>query len=202
VRGELNTYRRNGPARTTQRLLDVLLATDVTGATVLDIGGGVGAIQHALLVAGAQSAVGIDASHAYLEAAREEAERRGHADRMTGQFGDFVQLAPGVEPADIVTLDRVICCYDDMESLVRESAARARRFYGLIFPRDDWWLQLVRVPFNAFFRLRGNPYRLFIHPTHGVDALARAAGLTLQHHSYAGMWQIMLYTRDDAASKN
>ncbi len=91
---------------------------------LLDIGGGVGAIAHALLQVGARQATDIDASTAYLAAARDEAARRGLVDRMSFQHGDFVALAPTLPATDIVTLDRVICCYDNMPELVSLSAAR------------------------------------------------------------------------------
>ncbi|MGZ8690915.1 MAG: class I SAM-dependent methyltransferase, partial [Aeromicrobium sp.] len=45
--------------------------------TVLDIGGGVGAVHHELLHSGAATAVDVDASRAYIAVAREEAERQG-----------------------------------------------------------------------------------------------------------------------------
>ena len=131
-------------------------ARGYTKMNLLDIGGGVGAIEHELLESGVQSATDVDASKAYLRAAREEAQRRGLAERVSYQHGNFVDLAAQVPDADIVTLDRVICCYDDMEKLVDLSAARARRFYGLVYPRDTWLARLAVKIINLFFRLRTN----------------------------------------------
>lgn len=34
------------------------------------------------------------------------------------RYGDFVSLAPDLETADLVTLDRVVCCYPELEPLV------------------------------------------------------------------------------------
>ena len=99
--------------------------------TLLDVGGGVGAIQHELLAAGAAHVTSVDASASYLEAAREEASRRGVEDRITYQHGDFVQLAESVPPADIVTLDRVLNVYPDWERLAGLAAAHAQRLLGL-----------------------------------------------------------------------
>src|SRR5438067_9283226 len=115
---DLARYRRDGPDRTTRLLLDALRAEGVSGATLLDVGGGVGVVQHELLGAAVRHAVAVDASRAYVRTARAEAERRGTAERTTSLLGDFVALAPEIAPADVVTLDRVICCYADMESLV------------------------------------------------------------------------------------
>jgi len=128
VSKELARYRRNGPLKNTRLLLEALQAQTpeprVPELTLLDIGSGVGAIAHGLLQAGVGQATDVDASVAYLAAAREEAERRGLADRLSFRQGDFVTLAASIPPADIVTLDRVICCYDDMPALVGLSAAR------------------------------------------------------------------------------
>src|SRR6185503_20728089 len=135
---DLRRYRKRGPAKSTRILLEQLMEEGVGGATVLDVGGGVGAVQQELLAAGAERATTVEASPAYVRAARAEAGRRGTLDRVEYVEGDFVAMADGVGPADIVTLDRVVCCYPDMEALVGRSADRARRLYGLVYPRDTW----------------------------------------------------------------
>ena len=117
-------------------------------------------IQHELLRAGAAQASGVEAAPAYLAAAREEAARQGHAERLRLHRGDFVALAPELPPADIVTLDRVICCYPDLPALVGLSAAHARRVYGLVYPRDTWWVKVGLALGNLALRLRRNPFRV------------------------------------------
>ena len=107
---ELRRYRRRGPVRSTRLLLEVLKPALTPNSTLLDIGGGVGAIHHELLDAGAVSAVHVDASSSYLDAAREESTRRHHLEAVEFVQGDFVTLAPELAPVEIVTLDRVICC--------------------------------------------------------------------------------------------
>lgn len=192
---ELENYRTKGPAKTTRMLIDALKARGIKGMTLLDIGGGVGAIQHGLLRAGVTDATDVDASPAYLRAAQEEAERQGFADRVTYHAGDFVDLAREIEPADIVTLDRVICCYHDMEALVGLSSARARRLYGLVFPRDEWWVRMAGPIANLFFRLRRNPFRVFLHPTEAVEAVLRSNGLERRFCRKTFVWQVMVYQR-------
>src|SRR5579871_3423008 len=137
VARELANYRKRGAAKATRLLIEALQTEPLEGLTLLDIGGGVGAIAHAVLPVGVSQALDVDASAAYIAAAREEAERRGLAERMRFAHGNFVDLAPTIPAADLVTLDRVICCFDDMPALVSLSAARAKRFYGLVFPRSE-----------------------------------------------------------------
>ena len=195
VRLDLRTYRSSGPSGTTRRLVEAIRAQGVDGATLLDIGGGVGAIQHELLAAGVASATSIDASRAYLAAAREEAERRGTADRLVQRHGDFVALAPELAPADVVTLERVVCCYPDVDALVTASAALAVRLYGLVYPRPAWWTQLGGAAINLAMRIRRSGFRFFVHPEDRVDALARAQGLTPLRVHRGLLWTVAIYRR-------
>jgi len=192
---ELKQYRRKGPHRTTQMLIDALKTEGIEGMTLLDIGGGVGAIQHELLSAGVRSAANVDASAAYVAVAKEEAERRGHAGLVSYYHGDFIQLAPEIAPADIVTLDRVICCYDDMQALVGLSSARARNMYGLVYPRDTWWMKIRVAIENFVYRLVRNPFRSFVHPTEQVDAVVRGSGLRRRLYLKTFLWQVVVYAR-------
>src|SRR3990172_7589916 len=109
VARELKRYRKRGPDKTTRMMIEALKKEQLEGLTLLDIGGGLGAIQHELLRAGVGSATDIEASWAYLNAAKTEAVRQGYAERVRYQHGNFIDVAANVPPADIVTLDRVIC---------------------------------------------------------------------------------------------
>jgi 2-polyprenyl-3-methyl-5-hydroxy-6-metoxy-1,4-benzoquinol methylase len=193
---QLRRLRRRGPQKTTRLLLEALRARGVPGRSLLDIGGGVGVIQHELLAAGLSEATSVDASSAYLAASRAEAEHLGYRDRVRYHFGNFVDLASGIPPADIVTLDRVICCYDDMETLVRLSTARAVRLYGVVYPRSSWWVRLGTSAANLIHGLRGSTFRIFSHKTASVEAITSAQGLARVFHRNAGMWQVALFARD------
>jgi 2-polyprenyl-3-methyl-5-hydroxy-6-metoxy-1,4-benzoquinol methylase len=194
----LRTYRRKGPAGLTRALIDALAAGGVEGLTVLDIGGGVGAVHHELLRSGAAAAVDVDASRAYVSVAREEAERQGHADRVHYLAGDFVALAQEVAPADLVALDRVICCYSDMAALVGRSAGLARRRYGLVYPRDSWLARAGITVLNAGYRLSRSPFRAYVHRTAEVDAIVSAHGLVKRVHRTTLIWQLAVYERPAA----
>lgn len=195
VTRELAHYRAKGPEKTTRMLTEVIKENGVEGLTLLDIGGGLGAVQHELLSAGVEQATDVEASTAYLAAAKAEALRRGFLDRIRYHYGNFVDLAPVIETADIVTLDRVICCFPDMEQLVSLSAKRARKLYGLVYPRDTWWTKVGLALQNSYFRLRGSPFRSFVHPTKAVDAILRSNGLHQISYRRTLTWQVMVYKR-------
>lgn len=145
---ELEKYRRKGADKTTRLLVEALKTEGVDGMSLLDVGGGIGAVHHELLAAGAATAVHVDAAAPYIEAAAQESARRGHTGRVTFLRGDFVTLAPDLPSVDVVTLDRVICCYPDMEALVAGSASKAGRLYGAVFPRERWLMKLA-FPLSA-----------------------------------------------------
>ena len=194
----LRAYRQKGAVGLTRALIEALAAGGINGQTVLDIGGGVGAVHHELLRSGAASAVDVDASRAYVSVAREEAEWQGHVDRVRYLVGDFVALADEVDPADLVALDRVVCCYADMAALIGRSATLARRRYGLVYPRDSW-LGRVGVAFlNAGFRLSRSSFRTYVHRTVEVDAILAAHGFVRRLHRTTLIWQLALYERPAA----
>ena len=193
---ELRRYRKKGPNPWTRALVDALVAEGVQGTTLLDIGGGIGAIQHELLAAGSVSAISVDASSAYLDAARKESDRRGLSGRVTYHHGDFVELVDTVPPADIVTLDRVLNVYPDWERLAALSADRARRLYGIVVPMDTPFVRLVIRLINFRLRRQGKRLRAAIIPIDEVDRVLRTKAFTRQTSARVGpAWQVAIYRR-------
>ncbi len=193
---ELKTYRKKGPGKTTKLLIDALMSNQVKEMTLLDIGGGVGVIQHELLNAGLHSAVNVDASTAYIKAAQAESGRQGYLDKVSYHHGNFVDVAPSLPPVDIVTLDRAICCYHDMPALVEASAEKATKLYGLVYPRDIWWLKLGLAVVNTSLWLFRKPCRFFIHPTSAVEAVLQQHGLKRSFHRKTLLWQIAVFAKE------
>jgi len=193
---ELRKYRKKGPIPSTRTLIEALKAEGVEGAALLDVGGGIGAIQHELLEAGIAHATSVDASAPYLAAAREESDRRGHGSRVTYRHGDFVELAGSVPPADIVTLDRVINVYPDWQRLAGLSAERAERLYGLVYPRDRLMVRLVIFAMNLALSLLRKPVRASVHPDDAIERVVREKGLSRHFSRSVGpVWQVVVYRR-------
>ena len=192
---ELQKYRNEGPLEKTRMLIDALMTEGVSEKTLLDIGGGVGVIQHELLKAGVTSCINVEASQAYIEAVKEEARRQGHEDRISHLHGDFVDLVEDIPQCDIVTLDRVICCYHDVKGLVEKSAARTRVLYGLVYPLNNWTARIAGALENLFYRLKRSPFRFFVHPPEVVEEILRTEGFERRFYREVGMWQIVVYGR-------
>jgi SAM-dependent methyltransferase len=197
ARRDLERYRRRGPSPSTQQLLNAIRDASFPGATVLDVGGGIGTIAHELLGTGAERATVVDASTAYLSVAREEADRRQVSARLQLIQGDFVTLMGGVPQADIVTLDKVVCCYPSMEQLIAASTERAARFYGIVYPRDRWWVRLWTAAKNAIRRLRGSAFRVYIFPNARIASAIKHAGFVLRRQTRGFVWVVELYERNN-----
>ena len=192
---ELKRFRQKGARPGTCLMVEKIVAEGVEGHTLLDIGGGVGAVQVELLSAGARSAVDIDASSAYLAAARAEAVRRGFGARVTYRHGNFVDLADGIENADIVTLDRVVCCYTDARALVELSARRTRKMLAMVYPRDSRLTRFLNRCLNLLRKAQRSEFRTFVHPWPLLEASARAGGLESRGRFLSGFWEVALFAR-------
>jgi len=165
ARKELRAYRKRGSQGATARLLRLVQTSAPAEPSLLDIGGGVGVIPLELLKTGASRVTSVDASEAYHTTTRSIASERGYADRWTSVIGDFVERAADLTPADVVTLDKVICCYPDMPVLVHESAAKARKLYGIVVPKDSWWVRATARVGNLVLRVLRFEFEGFVHPS-------------------------------------
>lgn len=135
----------------------------------------------------------------YLAAARTEAERRQWCGRLSLLNGDIVATAQDVAVADVVTLDKVICCYPDMDGLLAASTGRARRLLGIVYPRDSWWIRLGIVMQNAVRALRRRAFRVYVFPNAAIDEAIRRAGFTPRLQQRGFEWIVALYERSVSA---
>jgi magnesium-protoporphyrin O-methyltransferase len=192
---QLNRYLKKGPSRTTRILLDEIRKKGVQGLDFLDIGGGIGAIQYDLIKAGASKGTSIEASSAYLDLVRGEEFHNVIAKKVNFEIGDFTTMASEVKSFDIVTLDKVICCYDDMSELVGLSSKIARKIYAVIYPRSVWWTRLFLPMMNFYQIIKGNSFRVFIHPTEKVEGILFDNGFKRNYYTKTFFWQVAIFTR-------
>ena len=196
ARNDLARYRRRGPDKSTRAMLALLRAAGLPGAgSLLDIGGGIGALHHELLEKGLGTAVHVDAASAYLQAAGEETDRRGHAGRVTFKKGDVRALAADLSQADVVTLDRVVCCDGDPASLLGVAADRAKRMLALSFPRDAWYVRAMVRGGNWWRSLIGDPFTVYVHAPESLEATLNAHGLRKRSRTRVWVWVVEVYER-------
>ena len=130
-----------------------------------------------------------------METAKTESKKRNLSDKTSFTYGNFVEIAESVSAADIVTLDKVICCYDELEPLVKLSCEKTVKHYGVIYPRDSWWAKAASGFENFMRKIKGNTFRVFVYPTKEVDSLIKGHGLRKVFFKAMMVWQIVIYSR-------
>jgi len=183
-------YRKRGLDKTAQRIVDFLEPRGIEGASVLEIGGGVGEIQIELLKRGAARAVSLELSSAYEVEAEALLNEAGLRERAERRIHDIAAAPELVESADIVVLHRVVCCYPDYERLLDAAAHHARRLIVFSFPPRNYLSRVIIAAANLTLRVRRKEFRTFAHPPAAMIAVLTDRGFrdTFAHQGLA--WQV------------
>lgn len=188
-------YLRKGLQKSQRQMIEGLTRAGTSGAALLEIGCGVGYLHQSLLETGAGRALGIDLSDRMLEEARALARERGLGARTEYLQGDFVELAGTVQPADVVILDKVVCCYPDAETLIQRSLAKGRRVYALTYPRDRWFVRWGVGLTALALRLVRSPFRSYVHNPKRIEAWITDRGFRKDHEARTAIWLTQVYVR-------
>ena len=183
-------YRRRGLGRAERDIVEFLVARGLAGATVLEIGGGVGEIQLELLKRGAARTTNLELVTSYDGLADELAREAGVADRVERRLHDIVEAPEEVERADVVVLHRVVCCYPDYQRLLATAADHAGRLLVFSHPPRNLAVRAYSAAQNALLRLSGHRYQSFAHPPEAMLAVLRDRGLTAVHTHRGPVWHV------------
>jgi magnesium-protoporphyrin O-methyltransferase len=195
ARAQARDYRRNGLDATSRQIVHLLKERGVEGLTLLEVGGGIGAIQIELLKVGLARAVSVELTPTYEESATELLREAGLEDRVERRVMDFVDAAADIEAADIVVMNRVICCYPDLPRLVGAAADHARGLLVLSFPKERRWTRAVVWMANVGMALIRREFRIVVHPFTQIVAATEARGLKPSSNQAGLFWQISAMAR-------
>ena len=195
ARIEANRYRRSGLDRTSRRIVDYLKKQGVDGRTVLEVGGGIGAIQLELLKAGAARSTSIELTPTYEEEANRLLAEAGLSDRAERRVGDFAQTPEQFEAADLVIMNRVVCCYPDMPRLTGAAADHAKRMLVMTFPKRTWWTCAGLGAGNAMLSLTRREFHIFVHRPADIIATSHAHGLRPVIDESGLLWRMTALSR-------
>jgi len=195
ARRDLARYRKRGPNVSTRKLISAIRNHPIASAKLMDIGSGIGVLTHELLDDPVASATLVDESSAYQLVARNLTDERGTSDRCTFVSGDFVEVQSTLSEVDLVTLDRVVCCYPDVERLLGAVANTGASWCGLSYPKDRWHIRFVVAGINATLWLRRTDFRVFVHPEKRIWQLLERQGFKVREESNSFVWKIVLLER-------
>jgi 2-polyprenyl-3-methyl-5-hydroxy-6-metoxy-1,4-benzoquinol methylase len=188
-------YRKRGVDKTARQMIAFLEQGGLEGATLLEVGGGVGEISLELLKRGATHAVTLELSAAYDEEADKLLREAGLEDRADRRLRDIAVGDDGIEPADVVVLHRVVCCYPDYERLLSAVAAHARGRVAFSYPRRNVISRLFVAMANLSFRLLRREFRTFAHPPAAMFAVLTKHGLRPTFDRNGLVWQVAGFER-------
>jgi 16S rRNA G966 N2-methylase RsmD len=188
-------YRKRGLDPAQRRMVSFLTDRGIKDASVLEIGGGVGEMQIELLSRGAREATNLEISRSYETQAAALLGRSGMTDRVRRRFVDIATSPDEVEPADVVVLHRVVCCYPDYERLLSAAASHAKRLLVYSHPPRNLLSRMMIGCENLLRRLRGNDFRAFVHPPAAMIKAAQAQGLSVSYRHRGMPWTIVGFER-------
>lgn len=189
ARRDAARYRRTGIDGNARRVVDFARRRGIEGSTVLEVGGGIGALQLEFLQAGASRAENVELSPVYEPYAAELLQAAGLEGRVERHLLDFARESDNVQSADLVILHKVVCCYPDYEALVGAAAAHAKRQLLLTFPRESWWMRLGIGAVNLIQRLRRRAFRVYVHSPAAMIAVAGLYGLEPTARQRGRLWE-------------
>ncbi len=196
VERDVRRYARKGLVASARWLVDCLDGAELTGRSVLEVGGGIGDLQIELVQAGAARATNIELIDSYEDAARTLIAERGFERRIDRRISDFALHADAAPTADIVVMHRVICCYPDPDTLLAAACEHSGDRVAITVPRESWWVRLGFATMNAWFRLRRIGFRAYVHPIAPMIRVAAANGFHQAEHRRGPMWTSMILGRD------
>jgi Methyltransferase domain len=197
ARRSLERHRKKGLDELEQSMIAAAFGPGLDGARVLEIGGGIGTLQAELLNRGADQGEVVELVSAWKPYANELARERGIEERTSFRVADVLESPESVEEADIVLLNRVVCCSPDGIALAAQAARLARRTLVLSFPRDLLWVRAAMAVMNAGFRLLRRQFRVFVHSPAELVRAAEGAGLSLVESGQGSLWAFAALQRPE-----
>jgi hypothetical protein len=189
ARRSLEQYRSKGLGDLDRRLVEVASEGGLEGTRVLEIGGGIGTIQAELVEAGAEHGEVVELVSAWEPYARELARDKGLETRTSFRVADVLESPDSIEAADVVVLNRVVCCSPDGVQLAGAAARLTERTLVLSFPRHTFWFRLGVRALNAGMWVARRSFRIFAHPRDALIGAASSQGLRLVETGRRGFWE-------------
>jgi hypothetical protein len=190
ARRELRRFLRKGLGGGDAQLIAEWATTGgLDGASVLEVGGGIGQIQAELLRRGAAHGTVVEVVAGYEAAAAELARAIAVADRSSFTLADLLEERDAVEPAEIVVMRRVVCCSPSGPELLGVAAGKARRTLLASYPRDRAVIRVSARAQNLFFTLIRKRFRVFVHPSAELHDAAAQHGLSRTRVARGTIWE-------------
>ena len=194
---EHRQYQKNGPARVTAKIIQQLENQGVEGKSLIDVGGGIGALQWWFLSEGGAKTSDIDASSGYLNHTKNYAKEKGWESKTDFILGDCTDNYQKLSDPDFITLDKVVCCYPNYREILESTCKKSRSHISLTYPMDGIISQIVRSFVGITFLLKKNPFRPYIHSVANIRGIFAEQGYKRIAHDMAFPWHVETYVQSE-----
>tara|TARA_Y100000590_G_C15493568_1_gene928786 strand:+ start:15 stop:686 length:672 start_codon:yes stop_codon:yes gene_type:complete len=189
----LRKYRSKGLPEQSKLIFDYLVCHGINDHSILEIGSGAGALHMNLVNAGAKRSVGVDASEWASKAAE---SLKAEIDPLINSItivAEFSKVQQDYGKFSVVIMDRSICCYPDLNGLLRSAIGHSTDLIAISIPRKLIWIRLGAILVNMFQSLLRKKYRIYVHAQDKVDNTFEDHNFKLIHSDQTRIWQIAVY---------
>lgn len=188
-------FRKKGLEKAQKYLVEGITQQPITSKTILEIGSGVGSLHLNLLQRGAAAAVGIDIAEGMIEKAKHLAQELGLETRIRYFIGDFAAINGEIPVCDITILDKVVCCYEDVQTLVEKSIEKTKEIYALSFPRNNLWIESIFKTQIFVMKLLRASFRPYWHEWEEICRQIQSHGFEENYRDNTIFWAIRVYRK-------
>jgi len=192
---EYRQYQKKGPSRVTAKIIQQLENQNVQGKSMVDVGGGIGALQWWFLKNGGAQTSDIDASSGYLKQAQEHAIENGWKDKAHFVQGDCLDSFNEIDDPEFITLDKVVCCYPNYKEILEATCEKSKSHISLSYPMDGLISETIRLIGDLYFRIMKNPYRPYVHSVKKIRNVFTSKGYQRIAYDLAFPWHVETYVR-------
>jgi magnesium-protoporphyrin O-methyltransferase len=193
---ELERYHQHGLKNNSKPLFKLIERLNLQGKSLIDIGGGIGSLSFELIKKGIVKSTLVDISEAHIITCEQESIRMGIQHRIHCLQGDFLEKMIEIPAADLVVLDKVICCYAQYEHLIRNSVNKSKKWYAFSLPKDVWWVHVSQGLEKLWNRLKGKSFPTFIHPVKDIVGIMASSGFQKIAQSDYKEWTMMVFEKN------
>ncbi len=192
---EYRQYQKKGPSKATAKIIQQLENQSVEGKSLVDVGGGIGALQWWFLQKGGKQTTDIDASSGYLEQVQNHAKENGWQDKTHFVLGDCTDVYKEIDDPHFITLDKVVCCYPNYKEILESTCEKSTGHISLSYPMDGMISQAIRGLAVLFFMLKRNPYRPYVHSVKEIRNVFAQKDYQRIAHDFVFPWHVETYVR-------
>ncbi|MEC8945151.1 MAG: hypothetical protein VYD72_02015 [Chloroflexota bacterium] len=189
----LREYRSKGLPAQSKLIFEYLVSYGIKDHSILEVGSGAGALHMNLVNSGAQRSLGVDASEWANKAAERLKKEIDPSLNSKTIIGEFSKGQQNYGNFSLVIMDRSICCYPDLNSLLRSAICHSSDLIAISIPRKLVWIRIGATLINMVQSLLRKKFRIYVHSEDQVDKIFSNNSFRRIYADQTRIWQVVVY---------